>query len=113
MTKRKVSKNTKQQIQKGRKTRASLRKRRIVWEFPLNKKNFVYLAAALGLIILGYVLMATGITEEPALPDGKWNNPLAVTIAPILLFIGYVIIIPLGIYKYFGKDSEQKTKKEN
>jgi uncharacterized membrane protein len=113
MAKQNIQKGTKQRVQKGRKSRAAMKRRKVVWDFPLNKQNFMYLAVALGVIIIGYVLMATGITEEPALPDGKWNNPMAVTIAPILLFIGYVIIIPLGIYKYFGKDSEKQTKKEN
>jgi hypothetical protein len=94
----------KQNIQKGKRSRTAVKKKKNVsWEFPLHKKNFYYLAAALGLIILGYILMATGITDQPALPDGKWNNPLAVTIAPVLLFIGYVVLIPMGIYKYFGK----------
>jgi hypothetical protein len=94
----------KQNIQKGKRVRTAIKKKKTVtWDFPLHRKNFYYLAAALGLIILGYVLMATGITEGSALPDGKWNNPMAVIIAPILLFIGYVVLIPLGIYKFFGK----------
>ncbi len=94
---------TKQNIQKGKRARTVAKKKKTVsWDFPLQKKNFYYLAAALGLIILGYALMATGISDGPAVPDGKWNNPMAVTIAPILLFVAYVVIIPLGIYKFFG-----------
>ena len=104
---------TKQKTHKGRRaTAASKKRKRVSWEFPLNKHNFYYLAAGLGVIILGYILMATGISDGPALPHAKWNNPLAVTIAPILLFIGYVIIIPLGIFKFFGnKSNKDETKK--
>ena len=96
----------KQNIQKGKK-RVSLKKtKKVVWEFPLKRMNFYYLAAGLGLIILGYILMATGITEEPAVVDGTWNNPMAVTIAPLMLVIGYCVVIPLAIFKFFGKKTE-------
>lgn len=94
-------------IQKGRNTSAAKKSKKVTWEFPLTKNNFVYLAIGLGIIILGFILMATGITEEPALPEGKWNNPMAVTIAPILLIIGYCIVVPLALLKYFGKKSDE------
>lgn len=81
-----------------------------VIKFPFTKKNYLIIGVGLAVIIIGFLLMATGITNEPAVPDGKWNNPLAVTIAPIILLIGYVVIIPYGILKFFGnkeqKDSE-------
>lgn len=72
-----------------------------VWKFPLQKQNFLIIGFGIVVIIVGYLLMATGITEEPALPDGKWNNVFAVSIAPILLVIGYCVIIPFGIFKSF------------
>jgi len=57
-------------------------------------------------IILGYGLMATGITNEPALVNGTWNNFFAVSLAPIVLVIGYMVIVPYGIMKVFGKKDE-------
>ncbi len=63
------------------------------WEFPLGRNNFYTLLIGLGVILLGYALMATGITDEPAIPDGKWNNFLAVAVAPVLLLLGYCVII--------------------
>ena len=77
------------------------------WTFPLNRGNFLYIAIGVGVIILGYILMATGITEEPALPVAKWNNPMAVSIAPFLLIIGYCVLIPYGIVKLFSNKSEE------
>lgn len=74
---------------------------KIIWKFPLQKQNFIIIGIGLLVIIIGYLLMATGITEEPALPNGKWNNIFAVTIAPILLVLGYCVIIPYGIFKSF------------
>lgn len=79
----------------------------VKWEFPLEKNNLMIIGAGLVVILLGYLLMATGVTEEPAVADGKWNNPLAVTVAPILLLIGYTVIIPYGIIKRFKKPEVQ------
>lgn len=93
-TKRKVVRTTKQRT-KG-----------VDWRFPLHKKNFMIMGIGIGVILLGYALMATGISDEPATVDGTWNNPLAVTVAPLLLIIGYCVIIPYAILKYFGRQDE-------
>jgi len=77
------------------------------WEFPLGRKNLQILGLGIIIILVGFALMATGITEEAAVPDGTWNNPLAVSVAPILLLIGYCVVIPYGILKYFrGNESD-------
>ena len=73
----------------------------VIWKFPLQKENFLIIGLGIIVIIVGYLLMATGITEEPAIPNGKWNNVFAVSIAPILLVLGYCVIIPFGIFKSF------------
>ena len=79
---------------------------KVVWQLPFEKQNFMILLIGLGTILLGYALMATGITESPATIDGKWNNPMAIYVAPTLLIIGYCVIIPYGIIKFFGKKDE-------
>lgn len=56
------------------------------------------------MIVIGYVLMGTGITDDVANNDGIWNNASSITIAPILLTLGYCVIIPYFIFKRFGKD---------
>lgn len=79
---------------------------KVEWFLPLKKENLIILLIGLGTILVGYALMATGITETAAVPDGKWNNPMAVYIAPTLLVIGYCVIVPYGIIRYFGKKEE-------
>lgn len=83
----------------AKKTKISTKK--VVWEFPFTKKNYIIAGIGVATIIIGYLLMATGIGGEYAAPNGKWNNPWAVTVAPILLVIGYCIIIPYAILKFF------------
>ncbi len=78
-------------------------KKKVKWEFPLLRQNYLILAVGLLVILTGFALMSTGITEEPAVPDGTWNNPMAINVAPALLVIGYCVIIPFAILKYFGK----------
>ncbi|MGQ9818656.1 MAG: DUF3098 domain-containing protein [Candidatus Kapaibacteriales bacterium] len=91
--------------QKRRREISGSKKKTIHWKFPLEKQNFIWFAVGLGVVTLGYLLMMTGITEEPAIPDGKWNNFFVVELAPILLFIGYCIIIPYSLLKKFNKKS--------
>ncbi len=71
------------------------------WNFPIEKKNWVWFGIGIGVIFLGYILLATGITEEPALSQDKWNNPFVIYVAPILLVIGYCVLIPFAIMKTF------------
>jgi putative exporter of polyketide antibiotics len=71
------------------------------WNFPLDKGNLIIIGVGVGVILLGYLLMMTGMTEQPAIPDGKWNNFWAITAAPIILLLGYCVIIPFGILRSF------------
>lgn len=82
--------------------KSSSRIHSFLWKFPLQRQNFIIIGIGIAVILVGYLLMATGITEQPALPDGKWNNVFAVSIAPILLVLGYCVIIPFGIFKSFS-----------
>jgi hypothetical protein len=93
-------------------SRTKQTKKKPMWALPYTKKNFIIALIGLGVVILGYLLMATGITEQPALVHGKWNNPFAVDIAPIILVIGYCVIIPYAIMKYFGNknDTDKPTE---
>ena len=50
-------------------------------ELPFGKKNWMILGAALASIILGFIALASG----------------SITLAPILLVLGYCVLIPVGI----------------
>ena len=58
------------------------------WSFE--KENYVFFIAGIILVILGYIVMATGETYSFQ----------SLSLAPILLFVGYIILIPIAlIYK--------------
>lgn len=77
------------------------------WKFPMEKQNLMLFGLGLLVIFVGYALMMTGLGGDYAGVDAKWNNPLAVTVAPIVLVIGYCVIIPYSIYRYFGNSEQQ------
>jgi len=55
------------------------------WSF--NKINYILFAIGLLLIIIGYILMAMGDV----------NSFQSLTLAPLMLFVGYLIVIPISI----------------
>ena len=55
------------------------------WSF--SRTNYVLFASGLVLIIFGYVIMSTG----------EVNSFQSLTLAPIMLFIGYIILIPASL----------------
>lgn len=62
---------------------------------PFSKKNYYLFGIGIAVIILGFISMS----KEP------WNSFWSLTLAPILLVIGYCVIIPVAIL-YRKKSSE-------
>ena len=72
---------------------------------PLAKENFVIIGIGLLVILGGYLAMLEGSVE----------GFLPLVVAPILLVIGYCVIIPLGIlYKrpYMKSGSPNQNQKQ-
>ena len=59
------------------------------------KENYIILFAGLFVLLLGFFLMA----------QGPWNNPVSMTISPIVLLIAYLVIFPLSILYKKKKNS--------
>lgn len=51
------------------------------------KENYYIIIAGVAIIVLGYILLAMGGVEDA----------LALVISPIILVIGYCVVIPIGI----------------
>jgi hypothetical protein len=61
-----------------------------------NKKNILLIAFGLLLLVIGYVCLAQGPAE----------NPVSLTVAPIILIFAYLVVIPIGIL--WGSKSRKK-----
>ena len=55
------------------------------WAF--GKINYLLFGAGLALLMLGYFFMA----------NGEVNSFQSLTLAPILLFLGYIVVIPTAL----------------
>lgn len=54
---------------------------------PLDALNFKIIGAGIVIIILGYLALSTGSVE----------GFLPLTVAPVLLVLGYCLVLPIGI----------------
>ena len=66
------------------------------WSF--NRINYIIFFIGVLFIVFGYIIMATGTV----------NSFQSLTLAPILLFLGYVVIIPLALV--YRKKATHKDK---
>jgi uncharacterized membrane protein len=80
------------------KKRFQKRKARKEAALPFTKVNYYLIAIGIGLVILGFIAMGEGSVE----------GTLPLVVAPILLVIGYCIIIPVGIL-YRKKEVRPET----
>ena len=62
--------------------------------WSLSKTNYLLFGIGLFLIIIGYILMG----------NGEVNSFQSLKLAPVMLFIGYIIVIPVSLI-YRDKDA--------
>jgi hypothetical protein len=89
-------------VAKAIKTKGKGRKSLTDDSLPFTKQNFAIIGAGLLTILLGYVAMLEGSVE----------GFLPLVAAPILLVVGYCVLIPLGIlYRptMFSRQAGQET----
>lgn len=72
------------------------RKSKMQGELPLNRTNYVIIILGALLIIASYILLASNNTVYGFIP---------LDVVPVLLFIGYIVVVPIGIL-YKGKKSK-------
>lgn len=87
---------------KVQKRRKGSRKQQELPEAELPQRtNYMILIAGVAVIIIGFLVMSAGDDV----------SPLSVTIAPLLLFIGFCVIVPVGImYRKKDKAAEPTVK---
>ena len=64
-------------------------------EWPFGPKNYIAFGIALVVIIIGYLCLAYGTDQAPA--DPTQESFVSITLAPLLLVIGYCILIPIAL----------------
>lgn len=72
--------------------------------FALGKENYKLLAIGFAIIVLGFILLAGGGSDDPNVFNEDIFNFRRLTIAPILLLIGFVF----EIYAIMKKPKEDQ-----
>ena len=78
------------------------RRKTVSEALPFTQTNYRILGAGLLIIVLGYV----------ALSQDPWNGTMPLVVAPILLVIGYCIVVPFGIL-FRGKKTTAEQDAKN
>jgi len=87
-------------VQRTKEIKKPLKKKRISEiSLPFTKENYLLLLVGIAVIVVGYVIMEIG---------GAYDA-LALVVSPIILVIGYCVIIPLAIF-YKKKDQDSVTE---
>lgn len=59
----------------------------IIGTLPFTKLNYLILSSGILSIVLGYI----------ALGQDPWDGTMPLVVAPILLVLGYCVLVPIGI----------------
>ena len=80
-------------------SKVAARRKAPAMALPFTKRNYQILGLGLLVIVLGYV----------ALSQTPWDGTMPLVVAPILLVLGYCVIIPFGIL-YRQKSETQPSE---
>ncbi len=67
--------------------------------FALSKGNYKFMLIGIGVVILGFLLMIGGGSEDPMVFNEEIFSARRITIAPIVSLIGYGIIFYAILHK--------------
>lgn len=73
---------------------------------PFGKQNYIIVLIGLALIILGFVLMIGGGSDDPNVFNEKMFDFQRITLAPILVLAGFVVEIVAIFWKGKNKNEE-------
>ena len=75
-------------------------------DFPLQKENYILLIIGFAIIMLGFLLMMGGKSDDPNVFSEKIFNFRRITLAPILVLFGFIF----EIWAIMKKPKEEKSQ---
>lgn len=79
------------------------------FDFPVKKENLRFILIGLAINVLGYLLMIGGGSDNPnEFNEGELFSTIRITVAPILIVAGFVVII-LGVMRKPKSTTDTKT----
>jgi membrane-bound ClpP family serine protease len=71
---------------------------------PLSRRNYILMLVGLGIIIIGFVLMAGGGSDDPAVFNYDMFSWRRTTLAPIIVVAGFAF----EVYAIMKKDKKKQ-----
>jgi uncharacterized membrane protein len=62
-------------------------------DFAFGKENFIIIAVAMVIIIIGFALMSGGGSQDPAGFNPEIFNTRRIVVAPMITVIGFLLVI--------------------
>lgn len=62
-------------------------------DFAFGRINYLIMLTGIGFIVLGFILMAGGGTDDPNVFNEEIFSPVRITVAPLLVLTGFLIEI--------------------
>ena len=78
-------------------------KEKINLDFAFTKQNYILLLVGIALICIGLLLMIGGGSDDPTVFSDKIFDSQRLTIAPLLIALGFIVEIFAIIYKPKGE----------
>ena len=75
-------------------------------DFPLQKENYILLIIGFAIIMIGFLLMMGGKSDDPNVFNEEIFNFRRITLAPILVLFGFVF----EIWAIMKKPKEEKSE---
>jgi hypothetical protein len=75
-------------------------------DFPLQKENYILLTIGFAIIMIGFLLMMGGKSDDPNVFNEEIFNFRRITLAPIIVLFGFIF----EIWAIMKKPKEEKSK---
>ena len=79
-------------------------------EFIFKKENFIGLLIGLALIVIGFLLMSGGGSEDPKVFNPDIFGFRRISLAPTLVLLGFAIQVVAILYQKKKKDEDKPSK---
>lgn len=76
------------------------------FQFIFNKKNYRFMFIGIGLIALGYILMAGGGSDDPNVFNPEIYNWRRIRLAPTLVLLGFAVQVYAILLNPDSKEKE-------
>lgn len=80
-------------------------------ELAFTRKNYLMLIIGFVMVVIGFMLMAGGGSDDPAVFSDAIFSTRRLTVAPIVVMAGYVVVF-FAIMKRFPEERMQEKKQK-